>query len=84
MYIRQCFRTVEGERRAYWALVESVRTERGPRQNVVAWLGALDQAGRLGVLQAAQGIEDDSVSSKASASINGYTCQEIISGNCPV
>ena len=69
MYIRQCFRTVEGERRAYWALVESVRTERGPRQNVVAWLGALDRAGRLGVLQAAQGIEDDSVSSKASASI---------------
>ena len=69
MYIRQCFRTVEGERRAYWALVESVRTERGPRQNVVAWLGALDQAGRPGVLQAAQGIEDDSVSSKASASI---------------
>lgn len=38
MYIRQCFRTVEGERRAYWALVESVRTERGPRQNVVALL----------------------------------------------
>ncbi len=29
----------------------------------------MDQAGRLGVLQAAQGIEDDSVSSKASASI---------------
>ena len=43
MYIRQCFRNVEGERRAYWALVESVRTERGPRQNVVAWLGALDE-----------------------------------------
>ena len=56
MYIRQCFRTVEGERRAYWALVESVRTERGPRQKVVAWLGALDEAGRLGVLQAARGL----------------------------
>ena len=56
MYIRQCFRNVEGERRAYWALVESVRTERGPRQNVVAWLGALDEAGRLGVLQAATSI----------------------------
>ena len=53
MFIRQCFRTVEGKRRAYWALVESVRTARGPRQNVVAWLGALDEAGRLGVLQAA-------------------------------
>lgn len=60
MYIRQCFRTVEGERRAYWALVESVRTERGPRQNVVAWLGALDEAGRLGVLQAAQCLGKDS------------------------
>ncbi len=29
------FRLVEGKRRAYWVLVESVRTERGPRQNVV-------------------------------------------------
>ena len=53
MYIRQQFKTVAGERRAYWALVESVRTERGPRQKVVSWLGALDEAGRLGVLQAA-------------------------------
>lgn len=67
MYIRQCFRTVEGERRAYWALVESVRTERGPRQNVVAWLGKLDQAGRMGVWQAARGIQHDG-SSKATAS----------------
>ena len=54
MYLRQCFRNVESERRAYWALVESVRTERGPHQNVIAWLGALDEAGRLGVLQTAQ------------------------------
>lgn len=56
MYIRQCFRTVEGERRAYWALVESFRTERGPRQRVVAWLGTLDEAGRLGVQQAVRSI----------------------------
>jgi len=54
MYIRQQFKTVAGKRRAYWALVESVRTERGPRQKVVSWLGALDEAGRIGVLQAAQ------------------------------
>ena len=53
MYIRQCFRVVQGKRRAYWALVESVRTERGPRQNVVAWLGTLDEAQRLGMLHAA-------------------------------
>ena len=66
MYIRQCFRNVDGNRRAYWALVESVRTERGPRQNVVAWLGALDEAGRLGVLQAARGKGKDSDSPASS------------------
>ena len=67
MYIRQCFRNVEGERRAYWALVESVRTERGPRQNVVAWLGALDEAGRLGVLQAARVIDNDAITKGTSS-----------------
>lgn len=53
MFLRPHFRTVDGQRRAYWALVESVRTERGPRQRVVAYLGGLDEAGRLGVRQAA-------------------------------
>ena len=42
-----------GTRHAYWALVESHRTATGPRQRVVAWLGKLDEAGRLGVQQAA-------------------------------
>jgi hypothetical protein len=42
MFIRPYFRTVEGQRRAYWALVESYRSERGPRQRIVAWLGQLD------------------------------------------
>jgi len=69
MYIRQCFRNVEGERRAYWALVESVRTERGPRQNVVAWLGALDEAGRLGVLQAARVIDNDAITKGTSSKL---------------
>ena len=32
-----------------WALVESVRTARGPRQRVVAYLGDLSEAARLGV-----------------------------------
>ena len=34
----QGFKTVERKRRACWALSVSVRTERDPRQNVVAWL----------------------------------------------
>ena len=54
MFIRPYYRTINGQRRAYWALVESYRTERGPRQRVVAHLGKLDEAGRLGVKQAAQ------------------------------
>jgi hypothetical protein len=49
MFIRQQFRTKNGQRHAYWALVESYRTASGPRQRVVKWLGKLDEAGRLGV-----------------------------------
>ena len=37
MFIRQCYRKKNGKRHAYWALVESYRSERGPRQRVVAW-----------------------------------------------
>lgn len=55
MFIRPCYRTKDGKRRAYWALVESYRTERGPRQRVVAYLGQLDEAGRLGLREAAEG-----------------------------
>ena len=53
MFIRQCYRRRNGKRHAYWALVESYRAERGPRQRVVAWLGKLDEARRLGLQQAA-------------------------------
>ncbi len=53
MFIRQFFQKKNGKRHAYWALVESYRAERGPRQRIVAWLGRLDEAGRLGVEQAA-------------------------------
>ena len=55
MFIRPCHRTKNGKQHAYWALVESVRTDRGPRQRTVAYLGQLDEAGRLGVKRAAEG-----------------------------
>jgi len=54
MYVRRCYRTKNGKRHAYWALVESYRTARGPRQRVVAYLGELDEGGRIGVQQAVQ------------------------------
>lgn len=53
MYLRRCYRKKEGQRHAYWALVESRRTARGPRQHVVAYLGGLEEEERLGVQEAA-------------------------------
>mgnify|MGYP006292969641 CR=1 FL=1 len=55
MFIRPCYRKKNGKRHAYWALVESYRTARGPRQRVVSYLGQLTDEERLGVKQAAQG-----------------------------
>lgn len=54
MYLRRCYRKKDGKRHAYWGLVESYRTARGPRQRVVAWLGLMDEQGRLGVKSAAR------------------------------
>ena len=55
MFIRPCYRKKNGKRHAYWALMESYRSERGPRQRVVAYLGQLDEPHRLGVKDAAEG-----------------------------
>jgi len=55
MFIRPCYRKKNGKRHAYWALVESYRTERGPRQRVVAYLGQLKDAQRRGVKRTAEG-----------------------------
>jgi transposase len=57
MYVRKTTRFKDGKNHSYWALVESYRTERGPRQRVVAWLGEMDKAGRLGVKNFARGSE---------------------------
>jgi transposase len=56
MYLRRCYRTKDGKRHAYWALVESYRTARGPRQRTVAWLGSLEGPARQGVA-AALGVD---------------------------
>jgi transposase len=64
MFIRQYFQKKNGKRHAYWALVESYRAERGPRQRIVAWLGKLDEAGRLGVRQAAEELSSKSPAEK--------------------
>jgi len=55
MFIRPVHVIKNGKRHAYWALVESYRTKRGPRQRTVAYLGQADKQGRLGLKQAATG-----------------------------
>ena len=55
MYLRPIYRDKDGKRHAYWALMESVRTARGPRSHVVAYLGALPASERLGVAEASKG-----------------------------
>ena len=41
MFLRRCERHKSGKKHTYWALVESIRTKRGSRQRVVAYLGEL-------------------------------------------
>ncbi len=52
MYLRRKWVFQGGKRRAYWALVESVRTARGPRQRVLAWLGQEPASRRDGIFSA--------------------------------
>jgi transposase len=42
MFLRRYHRSKDGKTHTYYALVESVRTEAGPRQRVVAYLGELN------------------------------------------
>jgi transposase len=42
MFLRRYTRTKDGKTHTYYALVESVRTDAGPRQHVVAYLGELN------------------------------------------
>lgn len=57
VFLRRCYRVHNGQRRAYWALAESYRTARGPRQRVIAYLGNLEEPLRRGVLLAADGSD---------------------------
>ncbi|MDO8671015.1 MAG: IS1634 family transposase [Dehalococcoidia bacterium] len=53
MYLKRCGQNKSRKDGVYWELVESQRTERGPRQRVVAYLGDMDEAACVGVKQAA-------------------------------
>jgi len=48
MFLRRYERKKNGKNHVYWALVESIRTARGSRQRVVAYLGDLKKRERSG------------------------------------
>ena len=57
MFLRRYVRTKAGKQHTYFALVESVRTEAGPRQHLVAYPSELNADQVLAAAKsAAQGI----------------------------
>jgi transposase len=51
MFLRRCERSKNGKTHTYWALVESIRTAKGSRQRVVAYLGELQPSEQTGWAQ---------------------------------
>jgi hypothetical protein len=51
MFLKRLERKKSGQRHTYWALVESIRTARGSRHRVVAYLGELKKSQRNGWAQ---------------------------------
>ncbi len=54
MFLKRLERRKNGKKHTYWALVESIRTERGSRHRVVAYLGELTKGERTGWAQLGQ------------------------------
>jgi hypothetical protein len=54
MYLKRCGPSKSKNEHLYWELVESYRTERGPRQRVVAYLGDINQSECQGIKQEAE------------------------------
>jgi transposase len=55
MFLKKCYRMKNERRHAYWALVESYRTARGPRHRIVAYLGDVGEEAREGYRDAIGG-----------------------------
>ncbi len=54
MFLKRLERRKSGKKHTYWALVQSVRTARGSRHRVVAYLGELKKSEQSGWAQLGQ------------------------------
>jgi hypothetical protein len=59
VFLRRFERRKSGKKHSYWALVESIRTARGSRQRVVAYLGELKKSERTGWVQLCRRLNKD-------------------------
>lgn len=75
MHLRKICRKKDGKSHEYWALVESYRTARGSRQRLVAYLGNLDEAARLGIQQAASPAAAQNHSAQQSSCLRNATTE---------
>jgi len=57
MFLRRCIRKKNGKPHTYWALVESLRTARGSRQRLVAYVGELKKTEQNGWAQLGRRLE---------------------------
>ena len=57
MFLRKINKKKDGKNHYYWALVESYRTERGPRQRTVSYLGDVDKNDGISIKNALEKID---------------------------
>jgi transposase len=58
VFLRRYERRSGGRKRTYWALAESIRTQRGSRQRIVAYLGELAKSEQSGWAQLGRSLSD--------------------------
>lgn len=59
MYLREFHRERKGKDYSYWGICETIRTERGPRQRLVSYLGELSSGQRQSWRKSVQIIEGE-------------------------
>jgi hypothetical protein len=69
MFLRRFQKRKNGKAHVYWALVETYRTAKGPRQRIVSYLGELKESERSGWAQLAAKLDGNADEPDASSYI---------------
>ena len=76
MFLKRCARRRGGKTHEYWALVESIRTPRGPRHRVVSYLGELKSGEKKGWGRLATILDGKAASSLKQLELFEPPCEE--------